>query len=121
MSKLKDFISQRIFVLIKSLKELSKEKYSFTNTSEFKNNPQLNKVDYNKFKNGILSLRPSDNFGKEEYIKKLFDEYKGKDGLIDMQYFNENIFEKNSKEFMTKQKDKFIKIRKEKNEEKKKK
>ena len=119
MSKLKDFISQRIFVLIKSLKELSKEKYSFTNTSEFKNNPQLNKVDYNKFKNGILSLRPSDNFGKEEYIKKLFDEYKGKDGLIDMQYFNENIFEKNSKEFMTKQKDKFIEISKEQYEEKK--
>ena len=113
MSKLKDFISQRIFVLIKSLKELSKEKYSFTNTSEFKNNPQLNKVDYNKFKNGILSLRPSDNFGKEEYIKKLFDEYKNKDGLLDMKYFGEKLFENNTKEFLNKLKDKNLEICKE--------
>jgi len=119
MSKLKDFISHRIFVLNKSLKELSKEKYSFNNPTELQNNIVLNKVDYDKFKKGILSLRPSDNFGKEEYIKKLFDEYKGKDDLVDMKYFNENIFEKNSKEFMTKTKDKFLEISKEQCEEKK--
>ena len=120
ISKLKDFISQRILVLNKSLKELSKEKYSVNNSqTESQNNPILNKVDYDKFKKGILSLRPSDNFGKEEYIKKLFDEYKGKDDLVDMKYFNENVYEKNSKEFMTKTKEKFLEISKEQYEEKK--
>ena len=68
MLKLKDFISQRILVLNKSLKELSKEKYSVNNKDEFQNNLKLNKVDYDKFKKGILSLRPSENFGKEEYL-----------------------------------------------------
>ena len=119
MLKLKDFISQRIFVLNKTLKELSKEKYTVNNKEDFQNNHILNKVDYNKFKKGILSLRPHDNFGKEEYIKKLFDEYKGKDDLVDMKFFNENIYEKNSKEFMTKTKDKFLEISKEQYEEKK--
>ena len=119
MLKLKDFISQRILVLNKSLKELSKEKYSVNNKDEFQNNLKLNKVDYDKFKKGILSLRPSENFGKEEYIKRLFDEYKGKDDLVDMKYFNENIYEKNSKEFMTKAKDKFLEISKEQYDEKK--
>ena len=113
MSKLKDFLSQKILVLNKSLKELSKEKYSTNNQTESQNNLKLNKVDYDKFKKGILSLRPTDNFGKEEYIKKLFDEYKGKDGLVDMKYFNENIYEKNSKEFMSKTKEKLLEISKE--------
>ena len=119
MLKLKDFISQRILVLNKSLKELSKEKYSVNNKDDFQNNLKLNKVDYDKFKKGILSLRPSENFGKEEYIKRLFDEYKGKDDLVDMKYFNENVYEKNSKEFMTKAKDKFLEISKEQYDEKK--
>lgn len=120
MLKLKDFISQRILVLNKSLKELSKEKYSVNNKDDFQNNLKLNKVDYDKFNKGILSLRPSENFGKEEYIKRLFDEYKGKDDLVDMKYFNENVYEKNSKEFMTKAKDKFLEISKEQYDEKKK-
>ena len=42
----------------------------------------------------------------EEYIKKLFDEYKDKNDLLDLKNFGENIYEKNSKEFMTKLKDK---------------
>ena len=117
ISKLKDFISQRLFYLIKSIKELSKEKYFFMSENNLKTN--LNKIDFDKFLKGVLSLRPSDNFGKEEYIKKIFDEFKEKDGLIDMKNFCENIYEKNSKEFMTKTEDKTLEIGKEQYEEKK--
>ena len=117
--KLKDFISQRLFRLNKNIKELSKEKYSYTNLTGNTNYIDLNLVDYDKFKQGILSLKPSDNFGKEEYIKKIFEEYKDKNDLIDMRIFNEDIFEKNSKEFMTKMKDKTLEISKEQYETKK--
>jgi len=114
IEKLKDFISQRIMVLNKNIKELSKEKYSFKEDNNTKNNDiNYNLVDYNKFLKGILSLRPSENIGKEEYIKKLFDEYKDKNDLVDLKNFGENIYEKNSKEFMTKLKDKNVEISKE--------
>ena len=111
--KLKDFISQRLFRLNKNIKELRKEKYSYLNLTGNTNYIDLNLVDYDKFKQGILSLKPSDNFGKEEYIKKIFEEYKDKNDLIDMRIFNEDIFEKNSKEFMTKIKGKTLEISKE--------
>ena len=114
IEKLKDFISQRIMVLNKNIKELSKEKYSFKEDNNTKNNDiNYNLVDYNKFLKGILSLRPSENIGKEEYIKKLFDEYKDKNDLVDLKNFGENVYEKNSKEFMTKLKDKNVEISKE--------
>ena len=114
IEKLKDFISQRIMVLNKNIKELSKEKYSFKEDNNTKNNDiNYNLVDYNKFLKGILSLRPSENIGKEEYIKKLFDEYKDKNDLVDLKNFGENIYEKNSKEFMSKLKDKNVEISKE--------
>ena len=115
IEKLKDFISQRILVLNKAIKELSKEKYTFKedNNDNKNHNVNLNLVDYDKFLKGILSLKPSDNIGKEEYIKKIFDEYKGNNGLVDMKFFEENIYEKNSKEFMTKFKDKNVEISKE--------
>ena len=117
--KLKDFISQRLFILNKNIKNLSKEKYSFSNIKGNANNTNLNLIDYNKFMKGILSLKPSDNFTKEEYIKKIFDEYKDKNDLIDMRIFNEKIFENNNKEFMTKMKDKTLEISKEQYETKK--
>ena len=114
IAKLKDFISQRIMVLNKNIKELSKEKYSFKEDNNTKTNDiNYNLVDYDKFLKGILSLRPSENIGKEEYIKKLFDEYKDKNDLLDLKNFGENIYEKNSKEFMTKLKDKNYEISKE--------
>lgn len=113
IDKLKNFISERILVLNKNLKELSKEKYTFKEDNINKNELNLNLVDYNKFKKGILSLKPSNNFNKEEYIKKIFDEYKNENNLIDMKLFCDNIYEKNSKEFMTKMKDKTIEINKE--------
>ena len=114
IEKLKDFISQRIMVLNKNIKELSKEKYSFKDGNYNKNDKiNLNLVDYNKFLKGILSLKPSENIGKEEYIKKLFDEYKNSNDLVDMKFFGENIYEKNSKEFMTKLKDRNAEISKE--------
>ena len=116
--KLKDFISQRLFIFTKNIKELSKEKYSFASLIGNKDN-NLNLIDFEKFKNGVLSLKPSNNFCKEEYIKKIFDEYKDKNGLLDMRLFNHNIFENNSKEFMTKMKDKTLEISKEQYEEKK--
>ena len=50
--KLKDFITQRLSLLNKNIKELSKEKYSFSKEKEIKNNTDLNFVDYNKFKKG---------------------------------------------------------------------
>ena len=117
ITKLKDFITQRLYYLNRSIKELSKEKYSFMTENNIKTN--LNKIDFDKFLKGVLSLRPSDNLGKEEYIKKIFDEFKEQDGLIDMENFCVNIFEKNSKEFMTKMKDKTLEIGKEQYEEKK--
>ena len=117
ISKLKDFISQRLFYLNRNIKELNKEKYSFINENNLKTN--LNKIDFEQFLKGVLSLRPSENFGREEYIKKIFDEFKEKDGLIDMKNFCENIFEKNNIEFMTKMKDKTLEIEKEQYEVKK--
>ena len=111
--KLKNFIAQRILVLNKNMKELSKEKYSFKEGNVNKNESNLNLVDFDKFKKGILSLKPSDNFNKEEYIQKLFNEYKGKNDLVDMRYFCENIYEKTKKEFMSQMKDKTIEINKE--------
>ena len=114
LGKLKDFISERISVFNNNIKELCKEKYSFKNKDiTNNNNTNLNLIDFNKFLNGILNLRPSDNFGKEEYIKKLFDEYKNKDGLLDMKYFGEKLFENNTKEFLNKLKDKNLEICKE--------
>ena len=117
--KLKDFITQRLFILNKNIKNLSKEKYSFSNIKVNANNANLNLIDYNKFMKAILSLKPSDNFTKEEYIKKIFDEYKDKNDLIDMRTFNEKIFENNNNEFMTKMKDKTLEISKEQYETKK--
>ena len=111
--KLKNFIAQRILVLNKNMKELSKEKYSFKEGHVNKNESNLNLVDFDKFKKGILSLKPSDNFNKEEYIQKLFNEYKGKNDLVDMRYFCENIYEKTKNEFMSQMKDKTIEINKE--------
>jgi len=117
--KLKDFITQRLLILNKNIKNLSKEKYSFSNIKVNANNTNLNLIDYNKFMKAILSLKPSDNFSKEEYIKKIFDEYKDKNDLIDMRTFNEKIFENNNNEFMTKMKDKTLEISKEQYETKK--
>ena len=111
--KLKNYIAQRILVLNKNMKELSKEKYSFKEGNVNKNESNLNLVDFDKFKKGILSLKPSDNFNKEEYIQKLFNEYKGKNDLVDMRYFCENMYEKTKKEFMSQMKDKTIEINKE--------
>ena len=76
----------------KNIKNLSKEKYSSSIIKGNTNNANLNLVDYNKFLKGILSLKPSENFGKEDYIKKIFDEYKDNNDLIDMRIFNEKIF-----------------------------
>ena len=113
IDKLKNFIAQRILVLNKNMKELSKEKYSFKEGNVNKKESNLNFVDFDKFKKGILSLKPSDNFNKEEYIQKLFNEYKGKNDLVDMRYFCENIYEKTKNEFMSQMKDKTIEINKE--------
>ena len=119
IEKLKDFISERIRVLNKNIKELCKEKYSFKEDNKSKNyNVNLNLVDYDKFLKGILSLKPSDNLGKEKYIKKLFDEYKNSNNLVDIKFFGENIYEKNTKEFMSKFKDRNIEIAKEQYNEK---
>ena len=119
IEKLKDFISERIRVLNKNIKELCKEKYSFKEDNKTKNyNTNLNLVDYDKFLKGILSLKPSDNLGKEKYIKNLFDEYKNSNNLVDIKFFGENIYEKNTKEFMSKFKDRNIEIAKEQYNEK---
>lgn len=114
---LKDFISQRIITLNKNLKELNKEKYSFLDNNEI--NVNLNKCNYDKFLKGILSLKPSETFCKEEYIKHIFNEYKDKDNLIDMRLFCENIYEKNSKEYLTKLKDNLMDVSKTQLKEKK--
>ena len=108
---LKNFISQRIITLNKNIKELNKEKYSYLNNNQI--NTNLNKCTYDKFLKGILSLKPSETFCKEEYIKHIFNEYKDKDNLIDMRLFCENVYEKNSKEYLTKLKDNLIDISKE--------
>ena len=109
LKKLKEFLSERTITFIKNLKEISKDKYLFTNIENnekinlSKNN--LNKCNYDKFSQAVLSLNPSKNFSDEKYIKKLFNEYKDKDNLVDIRYFVNNLFEKNSKEYMTKLKD----------------
>ncbi len=108
---LKNFISQRIITLNKNIKELNKEKYSFLDNNQI--NTNLNKCTYDKFLKGILSLKPSETFCKEEYIKHIFNEYKDKDNLIDMRLFCENVYEKNRKEYLTKLKDNLIDISKE--------
>ena len=108
---LKNFISQRIITLNNNIKELNKEKYSFLDNNQI--NTNLNKCTYDKFLKGILSLKPSETFCKEEYIKHIFNEYKDKDNLIDMRLFCENVYEKNSKEYLTKLKDNLIDISKE--------
>ena len=114
---LKDFISQRIITFNKNLKEISKEKYTFldneNNNKEGKKKVNLNKCNYDKFLKGILSLQPSETFCKEEYIKAIFDQYKDKDNLVDLYHFCENIYEKNSKEFLTKLKDSLLESSKE--------
>ena len=109
---LKDFISQRIITLNKNMKELNKEKYSFLDNENNDININLNKCTYDKFLKGILSLRPSETFCKEEYIKHIFNEYKDEDNLIDMRLFCENVYEKNSKEYLTKLKDNLIDVSK---------
>ena len=113
IEKLKDFISERISLLNKNIKKLSEEKYSFKKDDIPGKNIDINLIDFNKFLKGILDLRPSDHFGKEEYIKKIFDEYKNEEGLLDMKYFGEKLYENNTKEFMTKFKNKNIDICKE--------
>ena len=112
ISVLKDFISQRIITLNKNMKELNKEKYSFLDNENNDININLNKCTYDKFLKGILSLRPSETFCKEEYIKHIFNEYKDEDNLIDMRLFCENVYEKNSKEYLTKLKDNLIDVSK---------
>ena len=111
---LKDFICQRIMVLNKNLKEITKEKYCFTN-NEKKNNKSLNlnKLNYDNFLKGILSLRPSETLCKEEYIKSIFDEYKEKDNLIDMKNFEDNLYKANNKVHLFEVKDNLIDISKE--------
>ena len=108
IGKLKDFITDRISILNNNIKELTNEKYSFKNDNSKIIN--MNLIDFNKFLEGILKLRPSDNLGKEEYIKKIFDEYKNKDGLLDMAFFGQKLYENNTREFMTKLKDKNIDV-----------
>ena len=109
---LKDFISQRIITLNKNMKELNKEKYSFLDNGNNDININLNKCTYDKFLKGILSLSPSETFCKDEYIKHIFNEYKDKDNLIDMRLFCEKVYEKNSKEYLTKLKDNLTDISK---------
>ena len=109
---LKDFISQRIITLNKNMKELNKEKYSFLDNENNDININLNKCTYDKFLKGILSLNPSETFCKEEYIKHIFNEHKDKDNLIDMRLFCEKVYEKNSKEYLTKLKDNLTDISK---------
>ena len=95
-------------------KDLFEEKEGDKITNNIlENNMNLNLVDYDKFLKGILSLKPSENIGKEKYIKRLFDEYKNDNNLLDIRFFGENTYEKNSKEFMTKFKDRYIEISKE--------
>ena len=124
---LKDFLSQKGIYFIKNLKEISKEKYYFTNI-EYNdkinfNNINLNKCNYDKFTKTILSLKPSESFSKEKYIKTLFDEYKDKDNLVDVKFFLNDLYDKNSKsnnDYMSKLKDNLSDVFKEQVEAKKK-
>ena len=111
IATLKNFISQRIITLNKNMKELNKEKYSFLEHENDKN-INLNKCTYDQFLKGILSLKPSETFCNEGYIKHIFNEHKDKDNLIDMKLFCENVYEKNSKEYLTKLKDNLLSISK---------
>ena len=113
IGKLKDFITERISILNNNIKELTREKYSFKTDDMSNKKINMNLIDFDKFLEGILKLRPSNNFGKEEYIKKIFDEYKNKDGLLDMTFFCQKLYLNNTREFMTKLKDKTIDICKE--------
>ena len=105
---LKDYLSQRTITFIKNLKEISRDKYLFTN---IENNDKINmtknnnKCNYDKFLQAVLSLNPPELFSKEKYIKLLFNEYKDKNDLIDIKNFDNILFENNSKEYMTKLKD----------------
>ena len=124
MEILKDFLSKRALNFIKNLKEISKEKYFFYNIehndkSNSKNN-NLNKCNYENFLKTILSLNPSKLFSKEKYIKSLFNEYKDKDDLVDVKKFVNDLFEKNSNEYLTKLKDNLSNKFKEQIEEKQK-
>jgi len=124
---LKDFLSQKSIYFIKNLKEISKEKYYFTNI-EYNDkinfsNINLNKCNYDKFSKTILSLKPSESFSKEKYIKILFDEYKDKDNLVDVKFFLNDLYDKNSKsnnDYMSKLKDNLSEVFKEQVEAKKK-
>ena len=124
---LKDFLSQKSIYFIKNLKEISKEKYYFTNieyNSKINfNNINLNKCNYDKFTKTILSLKPSESFSKEKYIKSLFEEYKDKDNLVDVKFFLNDLYDKNSKnnnDYMSKLKDNLSDVFKEQVEVKKK-
>jgi hypothetical protein len=127
LKTLKDFLSQKSLYFIKNLKEISKEKYYFTNieyTDKINlNNINLNKCNYDKFSKTILSLKPSESFSKEKYIKSLFEEYKDKDNLVDVKYFLNDLYDKNSKnnnDYMSKLKDNLSDVFKEQVEAKKK-
>jgi len=127
LKTLKDFLSQKSIYFIKNLKEISKEKYYFTNI-EYNDkinfsNINLNKCNYDKFSKTILSLKPSESFSKEKYIKILFDEYKDKDNLVDVKFFLNDLYDKNSKsnnDYMSKLKDNLSEVFKEQVEAKKK-
>ena len=127
LKTLKDFLSQKSIYFIKNLKEISKEKYYFTNI-EYNDkinfsNINLNKCNYDKFSKTILSLKPSESFSKEKYIKSLFEEYKDKDNLIDVKFFLNDLYDKNSKsnnDYMSKLKDNLSDVFKEQVEAKKK-
>ena len=123
---LKDFLAQKTIYFIKNLREISKEKYIFTNI-EYNdkvnyNNIHLNKCNYDKFAKTVRSLKPNESFSKEQYIQSLFDEYKDKDNLIDVKFFLNDLYEKNSKnnnDYMSKLKDKLSNVFKEQVESKK--
>ena len=106
LNSLKDFISSRIILFNKKIKEISKEKYTFLNNGE--NEQDLNICNYEKFKQGVLNLRPTENFGKEEYIKALFDEYKDKNNLVDIRYFDNTLYERTKKEPLFNLKDRLL-------------
>ena len=112
IKNLKKFLSERTITFIKNLKEISKDKYLFTNID---NNEKinlskinLNRCNYEKFFQAVLSLHPTKNFSDEKYIQKIFNEYKDKDNLIDIRNFVNDLYDKNSNEYMTKIKDNII-------------
>ena len=96
---LKDFLSQKALKFIKNLKEITKEKYFFKNIEDNKiihKKYNLNRCNYEKFSEAILSLNPSKEFSKEKYIKSLFNEYKDEDDLIDIKFLINDLYEKNT-------------------------